>query len=96
MSINTFSTIDETAAWRRFDGHCYQGQPLDDVLLAGGLAADNCVGRRRKSAVPVSIFNSGVESQPGIKDARLLASVFRHCAHIKEKLYDNTSQPLLW
>ncbi len=40
---------------QRFDWSLLQGQPLDDVLLAGGLAADNCV-RRRKSAVPVSIL----------------------------------------
>lgn len=40
---------------QRFDWSLLRGQPLDDVLLAGGLAADNCV-QWRKSAVPVSIL----------------------------------------
>ncbi|MEX9163478.1 bifunctional indole-3-glycerol phosphate synthase/phosphoribosylanthranilate isomerase, partial [Salmonella enterica] len=44
--------------------------------LAGGLAADNCVQAAQVGCAGLD-FNSGVESQPGIKDARLLASVFQ-------------------
>ncbi|EHD2205800.1 bifunctional indole-3-glycerol-phosphate synthase TrpC/phosphoribosylanthranilate isomerase TrpF [Salmonella enterica] len=61
---------------QRFDWSLLQGQPLDDVLLAGGLAADNCVQAAQVGCAGLD-FNSGVESQPGIKDARLLASVFQ-------------------
>ncbi|EBR0110918.1 bifunctional indole-3-glycerol-phosphate synthase TrpC/phosphoribosylanthranilate isomerase TrpF [Salmonella enterica subsp. houtenae serovar Houten] len=61
---------------QRFDWSLLQGQPLDNVLLAGGLAADNCVQATQVGCAGLD-FNSGVESQPGIKDARLLASVFQ-------------------
>ncbi|EHP3045366.1 bifunctional indole-3-glycerol-phosphate synthase TrpC/phosphoribosylanthranilate isomerase TrpF [Salmonella enterica] len=61
---------------QRFDWSLLQGQPLDNVLLAGGLAADNCVQAAQVGCAGLD-FNSGVESQPGIKDARLLASVFQ-------------------
>lgn len=60
----------------RFDWSLLQGQSLDNVLLAGGLAADNCVQAAQVGCAGLD-FNSGVESQPGIKDARLLASVFQ-------------------
>ncbi len=76
MSINTFSTMGKAAGGQRFDWSLLQGQPLDDVLLAGGLAADNCVQAAQVGCAGLD-FNSGVESQPGIKDARLLASVFQ-------------------
>ncbi|MTH46324.1 bifunctional indole-3-glycerol-phosphate synthase TrpC/phosphoribosylanthranilate isomerase TrpF [Intestinirhabdus alba] len=61
---------------QRFDWSLLQGQKLDNVLLAGGLGADNCVEAARTGCAGLD-FNSGVESQPGIKDARLLASVFQ-------------------
>ncbi|WP_436857889.1 bifunctional indole-3-glycerol-phosphate synthase TrpC/phosphoribosylanthranilate isomerase TrpF [Citrobacter tructae] len=61
---------------QRFDWSLLQGQPLDNVLLAGGLGADNCVQAAQTGCAGLD-FNSGVESQPGIKDARLLASVFQ-------------------
>ncbi|SUG38425.1 Indole-3-glycerol phosphate synthase / Phosphoribosylanthranilate isomerase [Salmonella enterica subsp. arizonae] len=61
---------------QRFDWSLLQGQPLDNVLLAGGLAADNCVQAAQAGCAGLD-FNSGVEAQPGIKDARLLASVFQ-------------------
>lgn len=60
---------------QRFDWSLLQGQALDNVLLAGGLGADNCVEAAKAGCAGLD-FNSGVESQPGIKDARLLASVF--------------------
>ncbi|PVN96346.1 phosphoribosylanthranilate isomerase, partial [Salmonella enterica subsp. enterica serovar Typhimurium] len=44
--------------------------------LAGGLAGDNWVQAARVGCAGLD-FNSGVESQPGIKDVRLLASVFQ-------------------
>lgn len=61
---------------QRFDWSLLQGQSLDNVLLAGGLGADNCVDAAKAGCAGLD-FNSGVESQPGIKDARLLASVFQ-------------------
>ena len=61
---------------QRFDWTLLGGQSLDNVLLAGGLGADNCVEAAKTGCAGLD-FNSGVESQPGIKDARLLASVFQ-------------------
>jgi len=45
-------------------------------LLAGGLSPDNCVEAAKAGCAGLD-FNSGVESQPGIKDASKLASVFK-------------------
>jgi indole-3-glycerol phosphate synthase/phosphoribosylanthranilate isomerase len=39
---------------QRFDWSLLQGQELDNVMLAGGLGADNCV-EAAKPAVPDSI-----------------------------------------
>ncbi len=60
---------------QRFDWSLLQGQPLDNVLLAGGLGADNCVEAAQLGCAGLD-FNSGVESSPGIKDASKIASVF--------------------
>ncbi len=60
----------------RFDWSLLAGQDLSNVLLAGGLSADNCVQAAQTGCAGLD-FNSGVESQPGIKDASKLASVFR-------------------
>jgi phosphoribosylanthranilate isomerase len=69
---------------QRFDWSLLQGQDLRNVMLAGGLGADNCVEAAKSGCAGLD-FNSGVESQPGIKDASKLASVFKRCAHIKEQ-----------
>jgi indole-3-glycerol phosphate synthase/phosphoribosylanthranilate isomerase len=61
---------------QRFDWSLLAGQTLDNVLLAGGLGADNCVDAAKTGCSGLD-FNSGVESEPGIKDATKLASVFR-------------------
>lgn len=61
---------------KRFDWTLLNGQPLDNVLLAGGLGADNCVGAAQLGCAGLD-FNSGVESAPGIKDASKIASVFQ-------------------
>lgn len=61
---------------QRFDWSLLQGQDLSNVMLAGGLSADNCVEAARSGCVGLD-FNSGVESKPGIKDASKLASVFQ-------------------
>ena len=53
-----------------------QGQDLRNVMLAGGLGADNCVEAAKSGCAGLD-FNSGVESQPGMKDASKLASVFQ-------------------
>lgn len=59
-----------------FDWSLLAGEQLDNVLLAGGLGADNCVQAAKTGCAGLD-FNSGVESEPGIKDASKLASVFR-------------------
>ena len=61
---------------QRFDWSLLNGQSLGNVLLAGGLGADNCVEAAQTGCAGLD-FNSAVESQPGIKDAHLLASVFQ-------------------
>lgn len=60
----------------RFDWSLLAGEDLSNVLLAGGLGADNCVAAAQTGCAGLD-FNSGVESEPGIKDADKLASVFR-------------------
>ncbi|MGB9095184.1 bifunctional indole-3-glycerol-phosphate synthase TrpC/phosphoribosylanthranilate isomerase TrpF [Erwinia sp.] len=60
---------------QRFDWSLLQGEKLDNVLLAGGLGADNCVEAAQLGCAGLD-FNSGVESAPGIKDASKIASVF--------------------
>ncbi|ROP62352.1 indole-3-glycerol phosphate synthase [Enterobacter sp. BIGb0383] len=61
---------------QRFDWSLLGGQNLDNVILAGGLSADNCVEAAKTGCAGLD-FNSGVEQEPGIKDAGKLASVFR-------------------
>ena len=61
---------------QRFDWTLLQGQDLRNVILAGGLGADNCVEAAKSGCAGLD-FNSGVESQPGIKDASKLASAFQ-------------------
>lgn len=61
---------------QRFDWSLLQGEDLNNVLLAGGLSADNCVEAAQLGCVGLD-FNSGVESAPGIKDASKVAAVFR-------------------
>ena len=60
---------------QRFDWSLLNGEKLDNVLLAG-LSPDNCVEAAKTGCAGLD-FNSGVESQPGIKDASKLASVFK-------------------
>ncbi|WP_312584810.1 bifunctional indole-3-glycerol-phosphate synthase TrpC/phosphoribosylanthranilate isomerase TrpF [Atlantibacter sp.] len=61
---------------QRFDWSLLAAQPLDNVLLAGGLGADNCVEAAKLGCSGLD-FNSGVESAPGIKDSNKLAAVFK-------------------
>nr|WP_154324891.1 bifunctional indole-3-glycerol-phosphate synthase TrpC/phosphoribosylanthranilate isomerase TrpF [Pantoea sp. 201603H] len=61
---------------QRFDWSLLAGQQLSNVLLAGGLSADNCVEAARLGCAGLD-FNSGVESQPGIKDNAKIAAVFQ-------------------
>lgn len=60
----------------RFDWSLLHNQALDNVMLAGGLGADNCVEAAQLGCAGLD-FNSGVESAPGIKDADKIASVFQ-------------------
>ncbi|WP_413738767.1 bifunctional indole-3-glycerol-phosphate synthase TrpC/phosphoribosylanthranilate isomerase TrpF [Sodalis sp. RH21] len=59
-----------------FNWSLLAGQTLDNVMLAGGLAADNCVDAAQLGCLGLD-FNSGVESAPGIKDHHKLATVFQ-------------------
>jgi indole-3-glycerol phosphate synthase/phosphoribosylanthranilate isomerase len=59
-----------------FDWSLLQGQSLQQVLLAGGLGPSN-VAQAATLGVAGLDFNSGVESQPGIKDPQKIAAVFR-------------------
>lgn len=61
---------------QQFDWSLLSGQPLDNVLLAGGLSADNCVAAAQLGCAGLD-FNSGVESAPGIKDSAKIAAVFQ-------------------
>ena len=61
---------------QRFDWSLLQNQQLDNVLLAGGLGADNCVAAAQLGCAGLD-FNSGVESSPGVKDSDKIAAVFR-------------------
>ncbi|AFJ99362.1 bifunctional indole-3-glycerol-phosphate synthase TrpC/phosphoribosylanthranilate isomerase TrpF [Cronobacter sakazakii] len=61
---------------QRLDWSLLEGQTLDNVMLAGGLGADNCVQAAQLGCAGLD-FNSGVESAPGIKDSDKLAAVFR-------------------
>ncbi len=61
---------------QRFDWSLLAGQPLDNVLLAGGLSADNCCAAAQLGCAGLD-FNSGVESTAGIKDPHLIATVFQ-------------------
>ncbi|WP_039056072.1 bifunctional indole-3-glycerol-phosphate synthase TrpC/phosphoribosylanthranilate isomerase TrpF [Enterobacter sp. Bisph1] len=61
---------------KSFDWSLLAGESLDNVILAGGLGADNCVQAAKAGCAGLD-FNSGVEAEPGIKDASKLASVFR-------------------
>lgn len=61
---------------RTFDWSLLQGENLDNVLLAGGLNADNC-GQAAQLGCAGLDFNSGVESQPGHKDPQRIAAVFQ-------------------
>lgn len=61
---------------QRFDWSLLAGQNLENVILAGGLGADNCIDAAKTGCAGLD-FNSGVESAPGIKDANKLAAVFQ-------------------
>ncbi|MEI7064947.1 bifunctional indole-3-glycerol-phosphate synthase TrpC/phosphoribosylanthranilate isomerase TrpF [Dickeya chrysanthemi] len=59
-----------------FDWSLLQGHSLQQVLLAGGLGPDNAAQAAKLGAAGLD-FNSGVESQPGIKDPQKIAAVFQ-------------------
>ncbi|PIJ51811.1 bifunctional indole-3-glycerol phosphate synthase/phosphoribosylanthranilate isomerase [Erwinia sp. OLTSP20] len=59
-----------------FDWSLLAGQPLSNVMLAGGLSAANCVQAAQSGCAGLD-FNSGVESAPGEKDAAKIAAVFQ-------------------
>ncbi|WP_114193726.1 bifunctional indole-3-glycerol-phosphate synthase TrpC/phosphoribosylanthranilate isomerase TrpF [Edaphovirga cremea] len=61
---------------QQFDWSVLAGQSLENVLLAGGLSADNCVDAAQLGCAGLD-FNSGVESAPGIKDANKITAVFQ-------------------
>lgn len=60
----------------RFDWRLLESETLDNVLLAGGLGAENSVFAAQLGCAGLD-FNSGVESAPGIKDHSKIAAVFQ-------------------
>ncbi|MBT0723020.1 bifunctional indole-3-glycerol-phosphate synthase TrpC/phosphoribosylanthranilate isomerase TrpF [Rosenbergiella sp. S61] len=58
-----------------FDWQLLADHPLDDIILAGGLSADNIAQALALGCAGVDL-NSGVETTPGIKDKQKLNSVF--------------------
>lgn len=58
-----------------FDWQLLQNQPLDNVILAGGINPDNV-----KQAMAIGVngvdANSGIEHSPGVKDAHKIAELF--------------------
>ncbi|SPX10436.1 tryptophan synthase [Escherichia coli] len=69
---------------QRFDWSLLNGQSLGNVLLAGGLGADNCVEAAQTGCAGLD-FNSAVESQPGIKDRTSFGLGFPDAARILRK-----------
>ncbi|CFQ55131.1 bifunctional indole-3-glycerol-phosphate synthase TrpC/phosphoribosylanthranilate isomerase TrpF [Yersinia aleksiciae] len=61
---------------QHFDWSLLAGESLDNVLLAGGLSADNSDAAAQLGCAGLD-FNSGVESAPGIKDPQLIAAAFK-------------------
>lgn len=61
---------------QRFDWENLRGESLDNVLLAGGLNVDNCAQAAKLGCAGLD-FNSGVEHEPGIKDAEKITAVFQ-------------------
>ncbi|RLM30364.1 bifunctional indole-3-glycerol phosphate synthase/phosphoribosylanthranilate isomerase [Brenneria salicis ATCC 15712 = DSM 30166] len=59
-----------------FDWSLLDGESLDNVMLAGGLNAENVAQAAQFGALGLD-FNSGVESQPGKKDPHKIAAVFK-------------------
>lgn len=59
-----------------FDWGLLKDKTLDNVMLAGGLNADNCMQAAGKGCAGLD-FNSGVESAPGIKDRARINAVFQ-------------------
>ena len=76
LLLDTYTKTAYGGSGQRFDWSLLQGQDLRNVMLAGGLGADNCVEAAKSGCAGLD-FNSGVESQPGMKDASKLASVFQ-------------------
>lgn len=63
-----------------FDWSLLEKIRLDNVMLAGGLSANNCVAAANIGCVVGLDLNSNVESSPGIKDHNKLATLF-HTLH---------------
>lgn len=69
---------------QRFDWSLRPGVPMPNLILAGGLTADNVAeGMRLFTPVAVDV-NSGVEDQPGIKSESKLREFFAKCQSLQE------------
>jgi indole-3-glycerol phosphate synthase/phosphoribosylanthranilate isomerase len=80
---------------KRFDWSLLSGQTLDNVLLAGGLGADNCVEAAKTGCAGLD-FNSGVESEPGKKTPIKWPRYSELYALIKEENHDDIIKPVFW
>ncbi len=69
---------------QRFDWSLLQGQDLSNVMLAGGLSADNCVDAAKSGCA--GWISIQVSSQNRVlKTPANWPRYFRRCAHIKEQ-----------
>ena len=68
---------------RRFDWKLRPPRRIPNLVLAGGLNADNVAEGVRRFRPLVVDVNSGVESRPGIKSRRRLVEFFEICDRIR-------------
>ncbi|AGA65301.1 Indole-3-glycerol phosphate synthase / Phosphoribosylanthranilate isomerase [Liberibacter crescens BT-1] len=74
--VDRYVLDNGSGSGKPFNWSLLNGATLDNVILAGGLAADNCLAAAHIGCSGLD-FNSGVESAPGIKDHHKLATVFQ-------------------
>jgi len=68
---------------RRFDWRLKPTAKLPNLVLAGGLRADNLAEGVRRFRPLVVDVSSGVESSPGVKSARRMREFFRECDRLR-------------
>lgn len=89
-SAADFALVDNRTATerggtgRRFDWSLTPRARVENLVLAGGLTAENYLEGVEKFAPAILDFNSGVESAPGKKSAKKIAALFES---LEQNLY---------